>query len=172
MRTSRLVLVALVLLLGACAKNDSSTGTPKAVSTTTTTSDPVDRAAVDGLIDQIAPAFKPVLKAESGDVPARDLTASSQQMAAIADGLKDPAKRPRGVPPKVLDDLGAALAQTSGAAANIAPSAQGCAGASNPRCADLYLALNQGQTALINAIQALAPFGTRPPDAVQSLLYT
>ena len=85
---------------------------------------------------------------------------------------KDPAKRPRGVPPKVLDDLGAALAQTSAAAADIAPTAQGCAGASNPRCADLYLKLNQGQTALINAYQALAQYGTRTPDAVQNLLYT
>jgi uncharacterized protein YukE len=171
MRTPRVVLVALLLLLGGCAKSTSTSST-KAAPTTTTTTDPVDRVAVDVLIDQVAPAFKPVLKAESGEVPARELTASAQQMAAIADGLKDPAKRPRGVPPKVLDDLGTALAQTSAAAAEIAPTAQGCAGASNPRCADLYLKLNQGQTALINAYQALAQFGTRTPDAVQSLLYT
>ena len=172
MRTPRVVLFALLLLLGGCAKSGTSTSTSKAPGTTTTTADPVDRAAVDALIDQIAPAFKPVLKAESGEVPARDLTASSQQMAAIADGLKDPAKRPRGVPPKVLDDVGAALAQTSAAAAAIAPTAQACAGASNPQCANLYLKLNQGQTALINAYQALAQYGTRTPDAVQSLLYT
>ena len=172
MRTPRLVVVALLVLLGGCSKSGTSTSTSKAPAATTTTTDPVDRVAVDALIDQIAPAFKPVLKAESGEVPARELTASAQQMAAIADGLKDPAKRPRGVPPKVLDDLGAALAQTSAAAADIAPTAQGCAGASNPRCADLYLKLNQGQTALINAYQALAQFGTRSPDAVQSLLYT
>jgi hypothetical protein len=171
MRTPRLVLVALVLLLGGCSKS-TSTSSPKAAPSTTTTTDPVDRVAVDALIDQIAPAFKPVLKAESGEVPARELTASAQQMAAIADGLKDPAKRPRGVPPKVLDDLAAALTQTSAAAGDIAPSAQACAGASNPRCADLYLKLNQGQTALINAFQVLAQSGTRPPDAVQNLLYT
>ena len=111
MRTPRLVVVALLVLLGGCSKSGTSTGTSKAPAATTTTTDPVDRVAVDALIDQVAPAFKPVLKAESGDVPARELTASAQQMAAIADGLKDPAKRPRGVPPKVLDDLGAALAQ-------------------------------------------------------------
>lgn len=172
MRIPRLLLVALLLLLGGCAKDNTSTSASKTPASTTTTTDPVDRAGVDALIDQIAPAFKSVLKAESGEVPAAELKASAQQMAAIADGLKDPAKRPRGVPAKPLDDIAAALAQTSAAADEIAPNAQGCAGASNPRCADLYLKLNQGQTALINTLQALAPFGTRTPDQVQSLLYT
>jgi hypothetical protein len=171
MRFLRLVLAALMVMLVGCAKNATTT-TPKVPASTTTTADPVDRPAVDMLIDQIAPNFKAVLRGESGDVAAKQLSDAAAQLTAIADGLKDPAKRPRGVPPKILDDLGGALAIAGPAAADLARSLSACpAGISTPRCTDLYQKVNQGQTALINAIQGLAPWGTRPADAVQGLLY-
>jgi hypothetical protein len=171
MRLLRLGLAALLMLLVACKSDSPTTTTPKAPAGTTTTSDPVDRAAVDALIDQIAAPTKLVLKAESGEVAGRQLSDAAAQLTAISEGLKDPAKRPAGVAPKVLDDLGAALASTGAAAADLARAA--CpAGISTPRCTDVYLKLNQGQTALVSTLDALAPSGTRSREAVQSLLYS
>jgi hypothetical protein len=172
MRTPRLLVAAvLVLLAGVACSNSSKTATTP--SATTTTTDPVDRAAVDALIDQIAPAFKPLLNEESGDVAAKDISANAATLGGIADGLKDPTKRPRGVPDKVLDDLGTALGNMSTAAASFAKGLPSCPpGISTPRCTDLYLGVNQGQTALNASLQALQPYGTRSQEQVQALLYS
>ena len=46
------------------------------------------------------------------------------------------------------------------------------AGISQPRCSDLYLKVNNGQTSLNTALLAFSQYGTRKPDAVQALLYS
>ena len=171
MRFLRLGLAALLLLLVACKSDDATTtSTPDGPKATTTTADRVDRAAVDGLIDRIGAATKVVLKAESGDVSGRQLSDAAAQLIGITDEQKDPAKRPAGVPPQQMDDLVASLGATGTAAANLARAA--CPpGISTPRCTDLYLALNQAQTSLINAVQALDQYDTRAPGDVQNILY-
>lgn len=175
MRARAILAVCALVVAGACTAKttDPPAGTPTARTTTTTTTDPVDRAAVDRLIDRIAPAFKPVLKAESGEVGPKDLNQSATDLASLADELKDPTKRPAAVPGNTVDDLVAALATTGTATTQLARNLGSCpAGISTPRCTELYQALNQGQTALSTALLGFAGFGTRPPDAVQNLLYT
>jgi hypothetical protein len=171
MRFLRLGLVALLVLLAACKSDDTTTSTtPDAPKVTTTTGPAVDRAAVDGLIDRIGAETKIVLKAESGDISGRQLSDAAAQLIALTDEQKDPAKRPAGVPAKQMDDLVASLGATGTAAANLARAA--CpAGISTPRCTDLYLALNQAQTSLINAVQALNDYDSRAPGDVQNILY-
>jgi hypothetical protein len=167
-----LVLCALVAVAAAaCGSDDNNDASSPEVRSTTTTTNPLDRAAVDALVDRIAGPYKPVLHAESGDVPGRQLAQSAKDLEAIAIELKDPAKRPRGVPPAVIDNLVGALGGIVGPTTEMSRSVSSCTGASNPRCADLYLRANQAQTTLNNAILALADLGTRPRDVVQNLLF-
>jgi hypothetical protein len=164
--------VALVALVGCSSASD--TGTPaQGGSATSAAAHPIDRGAVDAILDKVLNALT-IGTGIGSDTSLTDASTTLDQASAeLADASQLLTPAPQGVPDSLAASIATSLTQISGQLdqAAVCLRAQATVAPSDPRtCLPPLRAAQDNDAAVSRDLIRLAAYGSRTPAAFERLL--